>query len=511
MVFSVEQYALLFELSRSFSSLIELEVLLPAIITKTRDVMQAENCALLFLDEAHQELYFPVTSDISPAIEARFTTLRFPAHLGIAGWVLQQGRPELVLDVEHDVRHYPAVDQITGAQTRDLLYAPLRTSHGIIGVISLRNKRGGQFTTDDLTFLETLAGPIAIAIENARLYQDSQHSEARLREEVAVLYRERARQQRFPEIIGTAVAMAKVFTLLENAIASPVTVLLQGETGTGKELLARAIHAYGARKDRPFVTVNCGALPETLIESELFGHAKGAFTGALRDQAGLFETAHGGTIFLDEIGETTPAMQVKLLRVLQEGEIRRVGETRPRRVDVRVITATNKDLAHEVEHKRFRHDLYYRLSVFPITVPPLRDRREDIPILVAHFLRRSSQKLDKPMPGLTPEAMAPLSQYHWPGNVRELENEIERAVVLAPAGATITPTHLSERLLASRALRVAIPPEAGALQQARLAFEREYIAAVLRQQQGNATQAAKVLGLSRQMLQRKIKAYQLRA
>ncbi len=358
--------------------------------------------------------------------------------------------------------------------------------------------------------MDALAGSVAIALENARLYQQVRHSESQLKEEVALLQRERTHQQRFAEIIGNGAAMGKVFALMESAISSPITVLLQGETGTGKELVARAIHYHGPRKEKPFVAVNCGALTETLLESELFGYKKGAFTGATTDKPGLFEAANGGTIFLDEIGETTPALQVKLLRVLQEGEIRRVGETHTRRVEVRVLSATNRDLTQEVQHKRFREDLYYRLSVFPITVPPLRERREDIPLLVTHFLHRISNKLGKHVQGITHEAIELFVQYSWPGNVRELENEIERAVALTPEGDTITPAYLSEKIVAQRAVRVSLPAEAGTLRQARLTFEREYVAEVLRQHQGNAVQAAKALGISRQMLQTKIKEYGLR-
>ncbi|MBI3328178.1 MAG: sigma 54-interacting transcriptional regulator [Nitrospinae bacterium] len=509
-VSSVAKLSLLFELSRAFSALITLDELLPCIIAQTKGVLQAESCALLLLDEARQELYFPVTSDMSSEIETRFKDIRFPADKGIAGWVLQQMKAMRVADVSQDARFYPEVDRQTGMHTRGLLCAPLRTRHGVIGVIELRNKVLGTFTEEDLRFLDALAGSIAIAIDNARFYQQVRQSEARLQEEVATLQREMAHRQQFEEIMGTGPAMARVFSLMDSAIPSPITVLLEGETGTGKELIARAIHYHGPRKDRPFVAVNCGALPDTLLESELFGHKKGAFTGAVQDKAGLFEAAHGGTIFLDEVGETTAAMQVKLLRVLQEGEIRRLGETQPRRVDVRVISATNQDLQEKVRQKRFREDLYYRISVFPIRVPPLHERREDLPVLVAHFVRRSSDKLGKHIPGITSQALEPLMHYPWPGNVRELENEIERAVALTPDGSPITPEYLSERILRHPSLRVALPTEASSLRQARLAFEREYVGELLRQNQGNAVRTAKVLGISRQMLQQKIKAYGLR-
>jgi len=510
-VSSTEQLSLFLELSRAFGTLMELGDLLPLVMTRTNAAFAAESCALLLLDEERQELFFPVTSDISPERAERLKAMRFPADKGVAGWVLQQGKPALVSDVGRDQRFYAGVDRQSGAQTRELLCAPLHTRHGTIGVIELRNKREGAFSQEDLVFLDALAGSVAVAIENARLYQQVRHSEARLKEEVATLQRERTHQQRFAEIIGNGEAMGKVFAFMESAISSPITVLLQGETGTGKEAIARAIHSHGPRKDKPLVTVNCGALTETLLESELFGYKKGAFTGAMTDQQGLFEAANGGTIFLDEIGDTTPALQVKLLRVLQEGELRRVGETQTRRVDVRVLSATNRDLTQEVRHKRFREDLYYRLSGFPITVPPLRERREDIPLLVARFLRRSGDKLGKRVRGITNEAGELLVRYSWPGNVRELENEIERAVALTPEDDTITPAVLSEKISAQQALRVSLPAEAGTLKQARLTFEREYVAEVLRRHHGNAVQAAKALGISRQMLQTKIKEYGLRA
>jgi len=509
-IFNAERLSLLLELSHAFSALITLEELLPHIIDKTKDVLQAESCALLLLDEERQELFFPVTSDISLAIQERFKDIRLPADQGVAGWVLQQNRPARVPDVTQDPRFYPAVDRYTGAHTRELLCAPLRTRRGVIGVIELRNRQAGAFTEDDLAFLDALAGSVAIAIDNARLYQRVQESEAQLRQEVATLHREVVHRQRFEEIAGTGPAMGKIFTLMESAIASPVNVLLEGETGAGKDLIARAIHYHGPRQARPFVAVNCGALPDALLESELFGHRRGAFTGAVMDKPGLFETAHGGTLFLDEIGDTTPAMQVKLLRVLQEGEMRRLGETQPRRVNVRLISATNRDLAQEVQQKRFREDLYYRISVFPIQVPPLREHREDIPLLVSRFIRRSNEKLSKQIQGITQQALALLMRHRWPGNVRELENEIERAVALAPEGSGLTPEFLSERIVSQRSLRVALPAAISSLKQARLTFEREYIAEVLRQNQGNAVKAAKVLGISRQMLQQKIKAYGLR-
>jgi two-component system response regulator HydG len=280
-------------------------------------------------------------------------------------------------------------------------------------------------------------------IKSARVVRDEKGSLKGVVETVTDLTElEKARRQaeeanrrlgdmhRFDNIIGKSHAMRKVFSAIKAAAASEATVLLQGESGTGKELVAGAIHHHSLRSDKPFVTMSCSALPETLMESELFGHVKGAFTGAIRDRAGRFEEADGGTIFLDEIGEITPFIQIKLLRVLQEREIERVGESKKRKVDFRIIAATNKDLTHLVRSGNFREDLFYRLKVYPIKLPPLRERKEDIPFLTSHFIQVQNRKTGKRIEALTQSSMRILMDYTWPGNVRELENAIEHAFVL---------------------------------------------------------------------------------
>ena len=279
-----------------------------------------------------------------------------------------------------------------------------------------------------------------------RMYRDLSAARAELKEsqaENSLLRQEIQRKYAFDQIIGQSPAMEKVFYLMEKAIESPVSVLIQGETGTGKELVARSIHYNGPRKEKSFVAQNCAALPEGLLESELFGHKKGAFTGAVADKKGLFEIAHKGTIFLDEIGDTPLPLQVRLLRVLQEGEIRRLGEGVPLKVDVRVIAATHRDLKAEMEAGRFREDLYYRILIFPIPLPPLRERKGDIPLLTEHFLRKYSQRLGKEC-RISPECLAFLDTYTFPGNVRELENEIARAMTLAPDRGSISSEYLSD-------------------------------------------------------------------
>ena len=502
---------LLYEVSRSFSELTELEQLIPVIVLKTKELLQCEGSAILLLDQSTNELFFPYSADIAPEVEERFSGIRFPADKGIAGWVVQHGVAQLVPDVSKDPRWYGNVDRESGMVTASLLCAPLRSRRGTLGVIELRNKLQGQFSVDDLNFVNALAGSIAVAVENARLYQTVKDSEARLQQAVVVLHREMANRSRFTDIIGNSAALRAVFHLLDVAIASPVTVLLQGETGTGKELIARAIHFNGPRRERPFVAINCGALPETLLESELFGHKRGAFSGAVSEKKGLFEVADGGTIFLDEIADTSPAMQVKLLRVLQNGEILAVGDTSSRCVDVRVISASNRLLEQETKAGRFREDLYYRLSTFPINVPPLRARVEDIPALASHILQQTNARFGKTVQGFSAAALRCLAEYAWPGNVRELENEIERAVALTDNGQPIQIEHLSDRLTMKKSVRVPVGAEPTALKHARRLFEEEYIAEILRQSGGNASKAARVLGISRVMLQKKIKEYGLRA
>jgi len=506
----VHQRARLYEISRAFSEAIELDRLLPAVIAQTKALFGVESSAIMLLDRSSNELFVPYIADVAPEVEQRFAMIRVPADHGITGWAVRHGEVQHVADVRQDPRWYRRVDEQTGIATRGLLCAPLHTRDGVIGVLSLRNKLTGGFDAEDVALIAALAENVAIAIDNARRFEDAQRSAARLRDAVAALQRQVVRDRRFDDIVGHSPAMEAVFRLLATAAASPVTVLITGETGTGKELVARAIHANGPRRDGPFVAVNCGSLSETLLESELFGHRRGAFTGALADKKGLLEFAHGGTIFLDEVGDMPPAMQAKLLRVLQEGEVLPVGETAARHVDVRVISATHRDLAVETRSGRFREDLYYRLNTFPIALPPLRARCEDIPLLVTRLLESTTEKFRKPVQRCSAQALELLSAYAWPGNVRELRNEIERAVALAPAGGTIEPAHLSERVVPSTPPRVAPPAMDMPLRHARERFERAYVAQVLAQHGGNASRAAEALGISRVMLQKKIRVYGLR-
>ncbi len=313
----------------------------------------------------------------------------------------------------------------------------------------------------------------------------------------------------YSDLLGATAKMQRLFRLAERVARTDSTVLLTGESGTGKELFARSIHLQSRRAQGPFVPVNCGALPETLIESELFGYARGAFTGAQSARRGLIEEADGGTLFLDEIGETPLATQVKLLRFLESNEVRRLGENEVRVADVRVITATNRDLQEQIAAGRFREDLYYRLNVVQIEIPPLRERREDIPLLAAYFLERYARRMGKPIERFTPEAQALLVSYDYPGNVRELENAVQRAVALsegrAITAADLPPSFSQPRLLPDGAKTV---DERDTWSLARV--EREHIERVLLRLGGNMIKTAQQLGISRTTLWRKLKAYGIR-
>jgi DNA-binding NtrC family response regulator len=334
--------------------------------------------------------------------------------------------------------------------------------------------------------------------ENARLVEELRRANERLAVENAYL-RESVTMP--TEIVGVSSAINRVLELVGRVAPTASTVLVSGETGTGKELVARAIHAASPRRDELFVAVNCASLSEGVLESELFGHRRGAFTGAVSDRKGLFEVADGGTLFLDEVSETTPAMQAKLLRVLQEGEIRPVGDNRSYPVDVRIVAATNRRLDDEIKAGRFRQDLYYRLSVFPIAIPPLRERRDDIPVLARHLTHRIAAQLKKQVGDPTPEALQHLVRYPFPGNVRELANEIERAILLTDPGAPITEDLLSEHVQESA--DSGAPP--GALKSSTDEFERQQILAALERAGGVKMRVAEELGLSYRGLMKKLR------
>ncbi|MCB0260621.1 MAG: sigma-54-dependent Fis family transcriptional regulator [Calditrichaeota bacterium] len=349
--------------------------------------------------------------------------------------------------------------------------------------------------------------------ENKRLLRELAEANQRLQKENVILHQEMERQYTFDNIIGNSKAMHDVFRLMKKVIPTSTSVLLLGETGTGKELIARAIHFNGPRREKMFVAQNCGALPDTLLESELFGHVRGAFTGAAADKKGLFEIADGGTVFLDEISDTSPAMQQRLLRVLQEGEIHPLGSERTIQVDVRIISAANRSLEDAIREGNFREDLYYRLNVFPIRIPPLRERREDIPLLTEFFLEKFARKMGKSGLILSRESLSQMMAADFPGNVRQLENLVERAVTLADDRAEITPDLLETDPTRRRegGTAAAGPDLTGAnsLKEIVEAMERYYIDEALQHFQGNITKTAEKLGLSRLGLHKKMQRYEI--
>ncbi len=339
--------------------------------------------------------------------------------------------------------------------------------------------------------------------QNVGLVEELRRANLELQRENVTLKREVSGTYRLDNIIGVSTAMKNTLRVVEKAIESDATVLIHGETGTGKEVIARAIHYNGARRERKFVAQNCASMPEGLLESQLFGHSRGSFTGAVRDHRGLFEEADGGTLFLDEIGDMPMSMQVKLLRALEEGEIRRIGSNQPIRVDVRIISATHRNLRNEVEACRFRADLYYRLDVLRVHLPPLRQRDGDIALLARHFLDKYVTRSGKRLAGLTPRAARALSQHPFPGNVRELENEIERAVALANAGDAIDVDLLSSEVTGAAA-DGGDAGVSGSLRERLRQVERQLITQELLKNNGNRTHSASKLGISVRALQKKL-------
>jgi formate hydrogenlyase transcriptional activator len=376
-------------------------------------------------------------------------------------------------------------------------------AHGqALGTLSVGSLSEAAFTEEDARVLTQVTNQIAIAVENALAFRQIAELKDKLSEEKLYLQDEIRTEYNFEEIIGESPALKKVLEQLQTVAPTDSTILLLGETGTGKELIARAIHNLSTRRERTLVKVNCAAIPTGLLESELFGHEKGAFTGAIGQRVGRFELAHRGTLFLDEVGDIPPELQPKLLRVLQEQEFERLGSSRTIRVDVRMVAATNVDLAQKVAENQFRSDLYYRLNVFPIIIPPLRDRREDIPLLARYFAQKHARRMKKRIDSIAAKAITALTEYHWPGNVRELENFIERAVILSRGVELEIP--LAELKQRTKSAAVASSDGFATLEHA----ERQYIVRALDETNwviGGPTGAAARLGMKRTTLQSRMR------
>jgi formate hydrogenlyase transcriptional activator len=413
------------------------------------------------------------------------------------GWVFDHGRPL----VTRDLREQPAFTEHAALLTGGLLSVasvPLSVKGKLIGTINVASRVAGRYTDEDASLLLVIGEQMALAIENMLAYEEIASLKARLEEENLYLQEEVRAESAFGDVIGQSRGMLAVLAGVRKVAGTDSTILVTGETGTGKELIVRAIHDLSRRKGKILVKVNCAALPAGVIESELFGHERGAFTGALTRKAGRFELAHGGTLFLDEIGDLPLELQAKLLRVLQEGEFERVGGTQTHKVDVRLVAATNRDLAQAVAEGTFRADLYYRLNVFPLHIPPLRERPDDIPRLVRHFVMLHASKTGKRIAPPGEEVLARLQAYAWPGNVRELQNVIERAVILASKG----------RLEVGGLGSAPGPREAGGRLRSLDEVEREHVLSVLEETHWRVSGehgAAKVLGLKRTTLEARMK------
>jgi formate hydrogenlyase transcriptional activator len=415
-----------------------------------------------------------------------------------AGPAIRTGKPAL-FDEDDLKRLQSDVGRLLLAEgVKSGCCVPLKSHNRLLGTLNIASLHPGAFSQDDVDLLAQVANQIAIAVENALAFREIDDLKKKLAEEKLYLEDEIRTEYNFEEIIGESAALKRILKQVETVAPTDSTALIQGETGTGKELIARAIHNLSKRRERTFVKMNCAAIPTGLLESELFGHERGAFTGAIAQKVGRFELAHQGTLFLDEVGDIPLELQSKLLRVLQEQEFERLGSNRTIRVDVRLVAATNRDLAQMVADKQFRSDLYYRFNVFPIVSPPLRDRPEDIPVLVRYFAQKHARRMNKRIETIPAEAMATLSKYHWPGNIRELENLIERSVILSQGPDLHVP--LGEL----KAPPTAAPNGVATLEVA----EREHILRVLRETNwviGGPSGAAGRLGMKRTTLQSKMR------
>jgi len=425
----------------------------------------------------------------------------------LARRAIEERKSLLVMDTQMGSQVSTSI-KVIGA--RSMLCAPLLCPQKPLGILQIESKsREYEFSKADLDLFTGIASQVALLIYSAELFDDLKKAHERIASENKNLRKQQQVQSSFSNIIGRSPKIHEILERVKKVSNSPYSVLITGKSGSGKELIAKSIHYNSSRSGQPFVPLNCAAIPRDLLESELFGYEKGAFTGAVGTKQGLFEVANKGTIFLDEIGDMNPHTQVKLLRVLQEKELLRVGGTKAIKVDVRVLAATNKDLKAAISNGEFREDLFYRLNVVPVHVPPLCERREDIPLLVAHFLESSSADVGRRVKGFTPEAMVLLSNYSWPGNVRELKNVVERIVTLAPDDSVLDVEMLPQEISNKSPVQLQKYKSAGTLYEAQRQLEMEMIMDALKSAKGNKSKAAELLGISRKVLYEKLDAYKI--
>ena len=492
----LDQLMTLFEISHRINQINDLQKLLDEILRSAITNLGAERGMIILTDESG-ESYQTVASDSLKKEDIAFST-------SIVKAALEKKKTLLSSDLRSDSRFKDA-ESVKALRILSFVCVPLIVTgqNKPVGTLYVDHRLSTRpFSQEDAAFLEAIANIAAIAINNANLMEQLVGENIQLREEVGKKYE-------FPGVIGKSNAMQKVFREMKQIINDDCTLLISGESGSGKEVIAKAIHYNGNRKDKPFLAINCGALPETILEGELFGSVRGAFTGAV-DKQGLFQAAKGGTLFMDEIHHTSEAIQVKLLRVLQDKEIRRVGGTKATKVNVRLICATNEDLEKASEAGHFRQDFYYRINVITIHVPALREHREDIPILAKHFLEKYCKEKNKRCRGFDEKALDALIHYNWgKNNIRELENEIERTVIFIKDGAEIRLGDLSQKIRSCTSITKDIQGDLVTGEDgqplAYKQFEKKYISYILSQVEGNQNKAAKIMGIPRTTLRSKMK------
>ncbi|MEB2310211.1 MAG: sigma 54-interacting transcriptional regulator [Sorangiineae bacterium] len=512
---AVEQHTdtlkLLYQLEKRIGAATELDAVLGAIADAALALLpRATHVTLVLGDEreAAEPAFAPVVTRVrGPDGSARAPDGPIPFARSVFRTVIHERAAVLAADAPSEAF---SSESLLGASIRSTVGVPLLKGDQILGVIQVDNRDAPRmFDTGDVDRLGVLAANASLAVDKARLIRRLFAAEEQLSQENRYLKgRERARAGGV-EIIGRSRVMRELLEQLEKVADARITVFIEGETGTGKELVASAVHFRSHRRDQLFVAQNCAALPENLLESELFGHVRGAFTGATEQRKGLFELADRGTLFLDEVTEMPLALQAKLLRALQEGEIRPVGAAHEKRVDVRIVAASNRNLEAEVKAGRFREDLYYRLKVFPLRVPPLRERRDDVALLAEHFLARYAKEFGKPVAGFTQAATEALATYDWPGNVRELENEVQRAVIGVEPGGFIEAETLSPRLRTTEGLVGRAGVVRGTLKEMVEQVERHLLIEALREHGNNKTLTAKTLGITREGLHKKLRQLKL--
>jgi formate hydrogenlyase transcriptional activator len=491
-----DRWKLLLEINNHVISYLDVKELFRAACDSLRNYFENDFAAIWLLDKDHNRLEAAAMD--FPASQGFLQHVELPQLTAEQIQWVRTRQPELWTRTELQALPPVIRDSYASEGIEAMAIASLRAPNRPLGVITLGSKRVGYFRPDDLDLLGQIATQISLALDNALAYEKLNASKNQIEEERLYLEEELRAEYNFEDIVGKSEALRKVLQQIQIVAPTDSTVLLHGETGTGKELIARAIHSLSARKSRTFVRLNCAAIPSGLVESELFGHEKGAFTGALMQKKGRFEIADQGTLFLDEIGDISLELQPKLLRALQEQEFERLGSAKTIRVDVRLIAATHRDLQAMITNNQFREDLFYRLNVFPVEIPPLRDRRDDIPLLVNFFVSRLSRKMQKQIRTIPKDAMEALATAPWPGNIRELANFIERAVILTQG------TELRVPLKEIKRSAVSVATSGSTFEDA----ERQAIVEALKASEGKISGiggAAARLGLKRTTLQNKMR------